>query len=133
MYGGKRDPSGASSRPKKIQRAARVFRQPVVRSGGAAHRLAAPTQPTPFLAAESLVAPASPSPTKDAFWSDDNTRNTNGGFFVASSHGTRSRDRGTRDEWIRSPALHRVRVGSEPLRERPHAVVILSIPLSGGR
>jgi len=41
------------------------FRQPVVRSGGAAHQLAAPTQPTPFLSAESLVAPASPSPTKD--------------------------------------------------------------------
>ena len=61
------------------------FRQPVFRSGGAAHRLAAPTQPTPFLAAESLVAPASPSPTKDACWSGDNTRNTNGGFFVASS------------------------------------------------
>src|SRR5215472_1703529 len=53
------------------------FRQPVVRSGGVAHRLAAPTQPTPFLAAESLAAPASPSPTKDVFWIDDNTRNTN--------------------------------------------------------
>src|SRR5215469_1418513 len=100
-------------------------------------------------------------------WSDDNARNTNGGFFVASSHGTRSRDRGTRDEWIRSPALHRLSAkasavptglrrcpcfapvpGSHCLRshrgraarsagfgqrERPHAVVVLSIPLSGGR
>src|SRR6516164_5090158 len=84
------------------------FRQPVVRSGGAAHRLAAPPQPTPFLAAESLVAPESPSPMKDAFSIDDNTRSTNSGFFVASSHGTRSRDRGTRDEWIRSLALHRL-------------------------
>src|SRR6516162_10437072 len=43
------------------------FRQPAVRSGGAAHRLPGPTQPNPFLAAESLVALVSPSPTKDAF------------------------------------------------------------------
>jgi hypothetical protein len=53
------------------------FRQPVVRSGGAVHRLAAPPRRTLFPAAESLVAPASPSPTKDVFSIGDSNRNTN--------------------------------------------------------
>jgi hypothetical protein len=53
------------------------LRQPVVRSGGAAHRPAAPTQRTPFPAAELLVAPVSPSPTKDVFSIGDNNLNTN--------------------------------------------------------
>ena len=54
-----------------------VFRQPVVRSGGAVHQPAAPTRRTPFPAAESHVAPASPSPTKDVFSIGDSNRNTN--------------------------------------------------------
>ena len=51
------------------------FRQRVVRGGGVAHRLAAPPPKTPFLAAESLVAPAGPFRAKDAFSTDDSTRN----------------------------------------------------------
>ena len=38
-----------------------LFRQPAVRSSGAAPDFTAPTQPTPFPAAQSLVVPASPS------------------------------------------------------------------------
>ena len=53
------------------------FRQPVVRSGDAAHRPAARPRRTPFPAAESLVARASPSPMKDVFSIDDSNRNTN--------------------------------------------------------
>jgi hypothetical protein len=67
-------------KPKEMQRVPRMgfgfFRQPVVHSGDVAHRLAAPPQPIPSLATESLVAPASPSLMKDAFSIDDNTRNT---------------------------------------------------------
>jgi hypothetical protein len=53
------------------------FRQRVVRSGGAVRRPAVPPRRTPFLAAESLVAPVSPSPTKDGFAIGDSNRNTN--------------------------------------------------------
>jgi len=53
------------------------LRQPVVRSGGAAHRPAAPPRRSLFQAAESLVAPVSPSLTKDVFSIGDNSRNTN--------------------------------------------------------
>jgi hypothetical protein len=52
------------------------FRQPVARSGGAAHRPAERTRRTPSPAAESLVAPARPFPTKDAFSIGGNTRST---------------------------------------------------------
>jgi hypothetical protein len=54
-----------------------LFRQPVARSGGAVHRPAALPRRTPFAAAESLVAPVSPSLTKDAFAIGDSNRNTN--------------------------------------------------------
>jgi len=64
------------------------FRQPVVRSGGAVHRRAVALRRVPFRAAESLAAPASPSPMKDGFWIGDSNRNTNEGFAVASFHGT---------------------------------------------
>ena len=53
------------------------FRQPVVRSGGAVRRPAAPSRRTPFREVESLVARASPSPTRDAFSIGDSNRNTN--------------------------------------------------------
>jgi hypothetical protein len=53
------------------------FRRPVVRSGGAVPRPAVAPRPIPFPAAESLVAPASPCPTKDVFSIGDNNRNTN--------------------------------------------------------
>ena len=53
------------------------FRQPVVRSGDAGHRPAERPRRTPFPAAESLVARASPSPMKDVFSIDDSNRNTN--------------------------------------------------------
>jgi hypothetical protein len=53
------------------------FRRPVVRNGGAVPRPAVAPRPIPFPAAESLVAPASPCPTKDVFSIGDNNRNTN--------------------------------------------------------
>lgn len=53
------------------------FRKPAVRSGGAAHQPAVAPRRTPFPAAESLVAPASLSPTKDVFSIDGSNRNTN--------------------------------------------------------
>ena len=53
------------------------FRQPAVRSGGAAHPPAVAPRRTPFPVAESLVAPVSPSPTKDVFSIDGSNRNTN--------------------------------------------------------
>ena len=54
-----------------------AFRQTVVRSGDAVHRLAALPRRIPFPAVESLVAPVSPSPTKDGFAIGDSNRNTN--------------------------------------------------------
>ena len=92
------------------------LRQPVARSGDAAHRPAERPRRSPFPAAESLVAPARPFPTKDAFAIGGNTRSTIGAFFVASFRGTRSHDRGTPDEWIQSPALFR-------LSAKAHAVL----------
>src|SRR5215471_19783193 len=85
-----------------------AFRQPVVGSGGADHRPAAPPQPAPFVAAQSLAAPVRPSPMKDAFSIDDSTRNTISVFFLVSFHATRSHDRGTRDERIQSLSLRRL-------------------------
>src|SRR5215469_6738064 len=84
------------------------FRQPVVRSGDAAHRPAEWPRRPPVPAAESLVARARPFPTKDAFSIDGNTRSTIGAFFVASLRGTRSHDRGTPDESSQSRALYRL-------------------------
>jgi hypothetical protein len=92
------------------------FRRPVVRSGCAVHRPAVAPRPIPFTDAESLVAPASPSPTKDVFSIGDNNRNTNGGFVVTSFHGTRSHDRGTRAKWIQSLALHRLAAKARAVR-----------------
>jgi hypothetical protein len=51
------------------------FRRPVVRSGGAVRRRGVALRRTPFRAGESLVAPVSPSPTKDAFSIGDSNRN----------------------------------------------------------
>jgi len=84
------------------------FRQPVVRSGGAVRRPAAPPRQTPFREVESLVARASPSATKDASSIGDSNRNTKPGFVVTSFHGTRSHDRGTHGERIQSPVRHRL-------------------------
>jgi hypothetical protein len=70
----------------------------VVRSGDAVHGLAAPLRCTPFPPGEWVGALVSPSPTKDVFSIGDRNRNTNLGFVVASLHGTRSHDRGTRVE-----------------------------------
>ncbi len=53
------------------------FRQPVVRSDGAVHQPAVAPRRPPFPAAESLVAPVSPSPTRDVFSIGDSNRNTN--------------------------------------------------------
>ncbi len=50
------------------------FTQPVVRSSDAVHPPAAPPPPTPFPAAESLVAPGSPFPAKDGFSVGDSTQ-----------------------------------------------------------
>src|ERR1035441_9866483 len=80
------------------------FAQPVVRSGGAVHRPEALPRLAPFLAAEWVAARASLSPTRDAFSIGDSSRNMSRGFDVASFHGTRSHDRGTRAEWNQSPA-----------------------------
>ena len=66
-------PRGGSSQPGRLW----LFRQPVVRSGDATHRPAVPPRRTPFPAAESLVAPVSPSLTIDVFAIGDNDRNTN--------------------------------------------------------
>jgi hypothetical protein len=51
------------------------FWQPVVRSGGAVRRRGVALQRIPFRVGESLVAPVSPPPTKDAFSIDDSNRN----------------------------------------------------------
>src|ERR1017187_3250790 len=84
------------------------FAQPVVRSGGAVHRPEALPRLAPFLAAEWVAARASLSPTRDAFSIGDSSRNMSRGFDVASFHGTRSHDRGTRAEWNQSPAPRRL-------------------------
>ena len=81
---------------------------PVVRSGDAVQQPAVSPRPIPFLAAESVLAPASPSPRRDVFSTDDGTRNTNEGFAVMSFHGTRSQDRGTHAESIQSAALYKL-------------------------
>src|SRR5208283_1626766 len=85
-----------------------AFRQPVVRSGGAVRRPAAPPRRTPFPEVESLVALVSPSPRKDASSIGDSNRNTTSGFVVTSFHGTRSHDRGTHGERSQLPVRHRL-------------------------
>jgi hypothetical protein len=80
----------------------------VVRSGDVVHQPAVSPRRIPFPAAESLLAPVSPSPSRDVFSTDDSTRNTNDGFAVMSFPGTRSHDRGTHAESIQSPALYRL-------------------------
>ena len=85
-----------------------AFRQPVVRSGGAVRRPAAPPRRTPFPEVETLVALVSPSPTKDTSSVGDSNRNTTSGFVVASFHGTRSHDPGTHGERNQSPVRHRL-------------------------
>jgi len=54
-----------------------AFRQPVVHSGDAVHRLAALPRRIPFSAAESALAQASPCLRRDAFSIGDSNRNTN--------------------------------------------------------
>ena len=76
-----------------------LFRQPVVRSDGAIRRVGAAPRLAPFPLLESIVAPASPFPTKDAFSIGDSTGNKRPGFDVASFRGTRSRGPDTRGEW----------------------------------
>jgi hypothetical protein len=68
-----------------------LFRQPVVRTDGATRRVAAAPRLAPFPLVESVVAPASPFPTKDAFSIGDSTGNKRPGFDVASFRGTQSR------------------------------------------
>jgi hypothetical protein len=63
------------------------FTQPVVRSGDVVHQPAVSPRRIPFPAAESLLAPGSPSPRRDVFSTDDSTRNTNEGFAVMSFPG----------------------------------------------
>jgi hypothetical protein len=54
------------------------------------------------------VAPASPSPTRDAFAIDDSSGSRNRGFDVKSVHGKRLYDRGTRAEWNQSSAQRKL-------------------------
>jgi len=84
------------------------FTQPVVRSGDEVQQPAVSPRWIPFPAAESVLAPASPSPRRDVFSTDDSIRNTNEGFAVMSFHGTRLHDRGTHAGSIQSPALYRL-------------------------
>jgi len=108
-----------------------AFRQPVVRSGGAVRRPAAPPRRTPFPEVESLVALVSPCPTKDAFSIGDSNRNTTSGFVVTSFQGTRSHDRGTHGERIQSPVRHRlaakVSAVQTKLRRCPCLAAVLEI------
>ena len=83
---------------KRRQWVVEIFRRLVVRSGDAARRVGAAPQLAPSPVAELLAVPASPSPTKGAFSTGDNTRNKKRVFDVASFHGTQSRGPGTRAE-----------------------------------
>jgi hypothetical protein len=73
-----------------------LFRQPVVRNGDAAHRVAAGPRLAPFPVTELIAVPGSPFPTKDAFSIDDSTGNKRPGCDAARVHGTRSHGPGTR-------------------------------------
>ena len=109
------------------------FRQPVVRSGGAVRRPAAPPRRTPFPEVESFVALVSPSPTKDASSISDSNRNTTSGFVITSFCGTRSYDRGTHGERIQSPVRHslsaKVSAVHTKLRRCPCLAPVLEIHL----
>ena len=61
-----------------------LFRRPVVRTGGVTRPLAELPRLAPSPLAESIVAPASPSPTKDAFSIGDSARDKRPGFDAAS-------------------------------------------------
>ncbi len=84
------------------------FRRPVVRSGGAVRRPGTAPPLPPLPSAEWIVAPASLSPTRDAFSIGDSSRNTKPGFDVTSFHGTQLHDRGTHAEWNQSPVPRRL-------------------------
>src|SRR6516162_6568084 len=86
----------------------RLFRRPVVRSGGAVRRPGKPPRLVPLPAAESVVAQVSPSPTRDAFSIGDSKRNTKQEYGVVTLRRTRSQDRGTHAEWNQSPAPRRL-------------------------
>jgi hypothetical protein len=103
------DPRRGSAQPGRLW----LFRQPVVRSGGAVHRPAVAPRPIPFPAAESLVARVSPSPTKDVFSIGDSNRNRNGGFVVKSFHGRRSHE-----TLATNGSNHSLDIGSLPCRAR---------------
>ena len=66
------------------------LRRPVVRNRGAVRRPVAGPRPIPFLAAASLAARASPSPTRDAFAIGDSNPSRKPGCDGASFPGTRS-------------------------------------------
>src|SRR2546429_2391669 len=76
-----------------------------------------------------ILAPVSPSPRKDGFWTGDSNRNTNEGFVAASVHGTRSHDRGIRGESTQSPAQYRLAAKASPveteLRKCPRLAPVL--------
>src|SRR6516225_2069985 len=110
-----------------------AFRQPVVRSGDAVHRLAAMPRRIPFPAAESLLAPVSPSPTKDGFAIGDSNRNTNGAFVVTSFHGTRLHDRDIRAESIQSLAPHRLAAKASAVQTELHGCPCLAPVLGSPR
>jgi len=96
------------------------LRRPVVRNGGAVSRPVATPPRIPFLAAESLAARASPSPTRDAFAIGDSNPSRKRGYDEARLHGTRSHGPGTRAEWNQSLA-----------RCRPAALFSLNHTLAG--
>ena len=128
------------------------FRQPVVRSGGAVRRPAAPPRRTPFPEVESLVALVSPSPTKDASSIGDSNRNTTSGFeqdwkavlVVVQTKSTRVRlmfalgyDAALRREELCSvqvhdidPAHRTVRIRAEATKNRLERIVPYSIHTS---
>src|SRR5208337_336153 len=82
------------------------FRRPGVRSGGAVRRPAGRPRLAPLPVAEWVVTRASPSLARDAFSTDDSSRNMKSGFDGARFHRARLNDRGTRAESNQSPAPH---------------------------
>jgi|SRR6516225_1929544 hypothetical protein len=76
--------------------------------GGAVRRPGKPPRLVPLPAAESVVAPVSPFPTRDAFSIGDSKRNTKQEYGVVTLRQTRSHDRGTHAEWNQSPAPRRL-------------------------
>jgi hypothetical protein len=72
--------------------------------GGVVRRPVAGPRRIPFLQAGSIVAGASPSPTRDAFVIGDSNLSTKLGCDGASFHGTRSHGPSTPAEWNQSPA-----------------------------